>query len=276
MSSSLDRSFQVQDAAIIIKEFLATYVKNAGCTGVVIGLSGGIDSAVTAVLSKKALGKKQTHCLFLPDKTTPPKDHDHCKLLVKTFDFFCTTVDISTLVDQCSEFVPSNLNKYGLANLKARIRMMILFSYANMNNLLVCGTSNKSELLVGYFTKYGDGGVDIQPLGDLYKTQVWELARYLKIPAPLINKPPTAGLWYHQTDEGELGLKYTTLDQILIGLEQKRALKDIATQANVAFAEVKRIKQMRIKSQHKRRSPLIPKIGLRTPGLDWRSPVQEG
>jgi len=276
MNLNRGRYSPVEEAAIIIKEFLATYVGNAGCKGVVIGLSGGVDSAVVAALSQQALGKKQTHCLFLPEQTTPQNDHIHCKRLVTHFDIPCTTVDISTLVRQCSEYIPLRLDKYALANLKARIRMMILFSHANMNNLLVCGTSNKSELLVGYFTKYGDGGVDIQPLGDLYKTQVWELARHLKIPEPIINKPPTAGLWHNQTDEGELELKYETLDKILVGLEHKRPLNDIAVQARVALAEVKRIKQMRVQSQHKRRSPLIPKIGLRTPGLDWRSPVQEG
>ncbi len=276
MNPSHNRSFQVEEATIIIKEFLATYVKNAGCKGVVIGLSGGVDSAAIAVLSQQVMGKKQTRCLFLPEKTTPQRDHNHCTLLVKQFDLFCKTIDISTLVHQCSKHIPLEMNKYALANLKARIRMMILFSYANMNNLLVCGTSNKSELLVGYFTKYGDGGVDIQPLGDLYKTQVWELARYLKIPKPIINKPPTAGLWHNQTDEGELGLSYETLDMILMGLEQKQPLEEIGRHSNVPLVEVKRIKQMRVKSQHKRRSPLIPKIGLRTPGLDWRSPIQGG
>lgn len=276
MKSALNRSFQVEEATVIIKEFLVTYVKNAGCTGIVLGLSGGVDSAVAAVLCKQAVGKKQTHCLFLPDTTTPQKDYDHCKLLIRTFDFVCNTIDISTLVDQYSERTLQKLDKHSLANLKARIRMMILFSYANMNNFLVCGTSNKSELLVGYFTKYGDGGVDIQPLGDLYKTQVWELALHLKIPKPIINKPPTAGLWHHQTDEGELGMSYEKLDKILMGLEQKQLLEDIAKYSDVSLAEVERIKQMRTKSQHKRRSPLVPKIGLRTPGLDWRSPIQEG
>jgi NAD+ synthase len=163
-----------------------------------------------------------------------------------------------------------------LANIKPRVRMILLYEYANETDSLVCGTSNKSEILVGYFTKYGDGGVDFQPLGDLYKTQIYQLAKYLKIPAPIIKKPPTAGLWIGQTDEKELHMSYQTLDQILYGLELKIDVGEIQKITHVSKEQVDRIRKMRIKSQHKRRTPLIPKIGVRTPGLDWRSPVQEG
>ena len=114
------------------------------------------------------------------------------------------------------------------------------------------------------------------PLGDLYKTQVWELARFFKIPKEIITKPPTAGLWKDQSDEKELRLSYNKLDKILAGLERKIDIADIASIASVKKSDVIRIRNMRIKSQHKRRSPLIPKIGLRTPGLDWRVPIQEG
>ena len=154
--------------------------------------------------------------------------------------------------------------------------MLMLFEYANMTKSLVCGTSNKSEMLIGYFTKYGDGGVDIQPIGDLYKTQVYMVAKYLNIPEEIISKPPTAGLWKGQTDEGEIGIEYKTLDKILCGLEQKLENEEIADILGIKKSDVERIRSMRIKSQHKRRSPLIPKIGVRTPGLDWRSPVLNG
>jgi NAD+ synthase len=165
-------------------------------------------------------------------------------------------------------------DKYALANMKARIRMVLLFEYANMTSGLVCGTSNKSEILVGYFTKYGDGGVDIMPIGDVYKTQVRELAKYLKIPNEIISKPPTAGLWHGQTDEEELKLSYSKLDKILVGLEKKIDIKETAKLADVEEPAVKRIRKMRVNSQHKRRNALIPKLGLRTSGLDWRSPIQ--
>lgn len=273
---TIDLSINVREAVTIIKDFITTYVSNSGCNNVVIGLSGGIDSAVTAALCRDALGKQQTKCVFLPDESTPSLDVKHYNLLVKKFDLLCEKRDIASLIHQITEQCLVKPDKMALANVKARARMMLLFEYANKANSLVCGTSNKSELLIGYFTKYGDGGVDIQPLGDLYKTQVLELAKYLNIPGKIIEKPPTAGLWKGQTDEQELHLSYKDLDQILAGLEQKMDAEDIVTSVGVNISDVTRIKTMRVNSQHKRRSPLIPKIGMRTPGLDWRSPVQEG
>lgn len=269
-------SINPEEISIIIKDFIKTYVENSGCKGVVIGLSGGIDSSVTAVLCIQTLDKKNVKCLFLPDDTTPKLDYKHQELFVNKFGISCEIKDISKIVKQISNDCVIKPNKYALANIKARSRMVLLFEYANMTDSLVCGTSNKSEILVGYFTKYGDGGVDIMPLGDLYKTQVWQLAEYLKIPKEIISKPPTAGLWHDQFDEHELEMSYDKLDKILFGLERKMSHKDIANNASIDVSNVIRIKDMRIKSQHKRRSALIPKIGLRTSGYDWRSPVQEG
>ena len=269
-------SIDPKEVTIVIKDFIKTYVENSGCNGVVMGLSGGVDSAVTALLCKDVLGKRNTNCVFLPDEITPKTDHKHYELLVKKFDLLCEKKDITSIVKQITSSCVVKPNKYALANIKARARMILLFEYANMTNSLVCGTSNKSEILVGYFTKYGDGGVDIMPIGDLYKTQVWELAKFLKIPKEIISKPPAAGLWHGQIDEHELKLSYNNLDKILYGLERKMDIKDIAEIAGVKKSDVERIKKMRVKSQHKRRAAMIPKIGLRTSGLDWRSPVQEG
>jgi NAD+ synthase len=272
----IDLSIDPKEVSTIIKEFIKTYVQNSGSEGVVIGMSGGVDSAVTAILCRAALGKKKSICLFLPDETTPKEDFKHFKILVDRFDIDYNKIDINNLVKQFNNNCLIKPDKYALANVKARVRMIFLFEYANMKHRLVCGTSNKSELLVGYFTKYGDGGVDIQPMGDLYKTQVWELAKYLKIPKEIVSKSPTAGLWHGQMDEHELKMSYKVLDRILAGLEQKIGIAEIAGIVGVKKSDVERIKKMRVKSQHKRRSPLIPKLGLRTPGLDWRSPVQEG
>lgn len=271
----IDLSINPEDVSSIVKEFIKTYVENSGCSRVVLGLSGGIDSAVCAVLCKNALGGRNVQCVFLPDSTTPPLDRKHVDLFVKTFHVRCKEIDISPYVALFSDSLKPT-KKMTRANIKPRVRMTLLYEYANETRSLVCGTSNKSEILVGYFTKYGDGGVDFQPLGDLYKTQIYQLAAYLKIPAQIIRKPPTAGLWLGQTDEKELRMTYTTLDLILYGLELKMHPDDLQKVACVSKAQIERIRAMRRTSQHKRRSPLIPKIGIRTPGLDWRSPVQEG
>lgn len=269
-------SLDYEEVSIVIKDFIKTYVKNSGLNGVVLGLSGGLDSAVTALLCQQALGKKNTLCIFLPDETTPEIDKKHQKLLVKKYGFQCVTKNINDLVHQIEDNCTIKPNALASGNIKSRLRMILLFSHANMNHSLVCGTSNKSEILLGYFTKYGDGGVDLMPIGDLYKTQVYKLAEYLGIPDPIIKKPPSAGLIKGQTDEEELKLCYEDLDSILMGLEAKKDLKSISKEIGVPLSDVKRICNMRAESEHKRRSALISKIGMRTPGFDWRSPVQEG
>ncbi len=272
----IDISIDPQETTTIIKDFIKTYITNSGVKGVVIGLSGGVDSAVTAVLCNDILGNSKVKCLFLPDGSTPNIDYNHFELLTKKFKLNSKIKDISDIVTNFSKNCLLKPDKYALANIKARLRMIFLFEEANITKSLVCGTSNKSEILIGYFTKYGDGGVDIMPIGDLYKTQVWDLARYLKIPKEIISKPPTAGLWTGQCDEDELKISYKKLDLILAGLERKIDLSEISKIAEVKINDVKRIKQLRICSEHKRRSPLIPKLGLRTPGYDWRSPIVEG
>jgi NAD+ synthase len=264
------------DEMMIIRDFISTYFKNSGCKGIVLGLSGGVDSAVTALLCQEAIGKEKVFCLFLPDETTPETDYIHHQILVKEFDLQSKIIDINNLVKDVGNTCALPPTPFAQANIKARLRMILLFEYANMTNSLVCGTSNKSEILIGYFTKYGDGAVDIMPIGDLYKTQVWKIAKHLNIPKEIIEKPPTAGLLKNQTDEQEIKMNYQNLDKILIGLEEKWEIDHIAKKTGIPQKDIQRIKKMRIASQHKRRAPLIPKIGLRTPGLDWRSPILEG
>ncbi|MEM2715772.1 MAG: NAD(+) synthase, partial [Candidatus Thermoplasmatota archaeon] len=165
------------------------------------------------------------------------------------------------------------MDEITLGNIKARLRMIFLYQFANSKNALVCGTSNKTELMIGYFTKYGDGASDILPIGDLYKTQVYQLARYVGIPEEILKKPPTAGLWKGQTDEKELGISYEKLDKILYGLERQKSFEEISKIAEVSIEEVKRIYGMVKKTEHKRKFPVIPKISFRTIGIDWRVPL---
>ena len=249
----IDLSIDPKEVSVIIKDFIKTYVKNSGCKSVVIGLSGGVDSAVVALLCKDVLGKKYTKCVFLPDDTTPKLDFKHQELLVKKFDLLCEKKDIAPIVQQISRHCIVKPDRYALANIKARARMILLFEYANITKSLVCGTSNKSEILLGYFTKYGDGAEDIIPLGDLLKSQVKELARSLNIPQRIINKTPSAGLWSGQTDEGELGISYYQLDDILSRLESKQRQIQSAGLVNKVKSRIRA-------SEHKRQLPQICEI----------------
>src|SRR3989441_670890 len=155
-------------------------------------------------------------------------------------------------------------------NLRARARMIILYFIANTEGRIVMGTGNKSELLTGYFTLFGDGASDFLPIGDLYKTQVREMARYLALPPEIVEKVPTAGLWPGQTDEEELGISYDELDRILLGIELQLEPEAIAQKAGVPLDHVAYVQKLVGSSVHKRKMPLVPKVGARTIGLDWR------
>ncbi|MEM4258435.1 MAG: NAD+ synthase [Candidatus Thermoplasmatota archaeon] len=274
---SIDFSLMInpEEVSTILQEFIKTYVHTSGYDDVVLGLSGGIDSSVVAVLCTKALGRNHVHGVFMPDETTPPQDRKDLELLIQTVGISCTEINITPILQSIMKVYPQKINQLTLANIKTRIRMVLLFTFANEKRSLVCGTSNKSEFLIGYFTKYGDGGVDLQPLGDLYKTQVFHLAQYLNIPEQFLSKPPSAGLWAGQTDEKEIGLSYQILDKILYGLELKIDDAIIQKEAGVQQKDIDYVKNRWKTSQHKRRMPLIPKIGIRTPGFDWRSSIQK-
>ena len=202
-----------------ISGWIKEQIEGAGARGAVIGLSGGVDSSVVAVLCKRVtdvLG------LIMPIHSDP-LDEEYASLLASKFDIQVRRVDLSPVYDALLRVLPDPTG-LPVANLKPRLRMATLYFFANKENRLVVGTGNKSEIMMGYFTKYGDGGVDILPLGGLLKRQVRELARELGIPARIIAKPPSAGLWAGQTDEGELGITYDQLDQVLTALESGEAL----------------------------------------------------
>lgn len=257
-------------AATTIEKFLRAHVQEAPADGVVLGLSGGIDSALCARLCADALDPGKVLAVALPDTAFPPALLAEGEAYARALGIEHRTVPIAPVEAAVHEVLPEVVDRTTLGNVKARARMLLLYSIARERHRLVVGTGNKSELLLGYFTKYGDGGADLLPIGDLYKTQVRELSAALGLPNAVLERPPTAGLWQGQTDEGELGLPYAVLDQILHGIEQLVPAGEIASALGQPVEVVRGVERRVLAHRHKRRTPPIPKLGLRTVGLDWR------
>jgi len=262
-----------EEWAAILLRFLRDHVRRAGAKGVVIGLSGGVDSATVAALAVHALGKKQVLGVMLPAADSDPQDLADARLLCEHLGIDHLERTIAPIVEGLERALGSTPDPYVHGNAKARARMLFLYAEAQGRDRLVCGTGNKSELLVGYFTKYGDGGTDLLPIGDLYKSQVFELARHLGLPARIVDKPPSAGLHPGQTDEEDLGMSYARLDQILKGIELNRSPEAVARRSGMPLEAVLTVARMVHRSEHKRRPPLVPKLGARTIGIDWRRSV---
>ncbi len=231
-----------------IVKWMQEQVHGAGAAGFVVGLSGGVDSACVAALSQRA-AESAVVAVIMPCHSNPI-DAEHAHLVAETFDVETITVDLTPVYDNLVSALPAVDSRMALANLKPRLRMTALYYVANARNYLVAGTGNKSELMVGYFTKYGDGGVDIEPLGGLYKREVYSLARQLGVPQPVLDRPPTAGLWVGQTDEAEMGLTYDTLERALISLT-------IGGDHGVAPADLDKVRRMMDDSAHKRALPPV-------------------
>lgn len=253
--------------------FIRRHVEAAGAKGVVVGVSGGLDSAVIAALCVRALGKSKVHAVLLPAGDSNPLDEKHGRLLCTHLGLKPALRSIQPIVDGVRSTLGGSPSPRALGNSKSRARMLTLYAFGQDKGLLVCGTGNKSELLTGYFTKWGDGGCDLLPIGDLYKTQVRQLARHLGLPPVFIRKPPTAGLQRGQTDEADLGVTYDELDAVLRGLELNHDLSTIRRKTGLSKAKVERVNALVRGSEHKRHLPLVPKIGARTVGIDWRRPV---
>ncbi len=237
-----------------ISQWMREQVKEAGAEGIVVGLSGGVDSAVVAGLARCAVGENVLGALMPCHSQAVDAEYAH--LVAETFDIKTMTLNLGPVYDTFIATLPQGFD-LAQANLKPRLRMATLYYIANTRNCLVAGTGNKTELMVGYFTKYGDGGVDMLPLGDLYKWQVWELAREIGVPQPVIDQPPTAGLWPGQTDEGEMGITYAALDTILAALAEGKA-------PVAGPADVEKVRRMIAASAHKRALPPICRIERRS------------
>jgi NAD+ synthase len=258
-----------------IRRFIREYVENAGADGIVLGLSGGIDSGTIAALSSLSIGGTRVTGLMLPEKETyASKDIDDAKFVAEKFGLKTQVCDITPVLEGFYKTIPifDQDDKLCKGNIKARTRMIYLYYYANKLNKIVCGSSDKSETMMGYFTKWGDVAADISPIMDLYKTQVRKLAEHIGIPHALAAKPSTPALWPNQLAETELGIKYETLDLILYGLERFMTTEEIAQQLNVKKALVEKVKSRWLSVEHKRRLPLVPKLEYRTVGTDFRLP----
>ncbi len=242
----------------IIVEFIRDYVSETGLAGVVLGLSGGIDSSVVATLACEALGPKKVLGLMLPGDAE--KDKENVKDARDLAESLGMIHDLFELKGAVAAFDPLHLEKVALGNLAARLRMATWYARANQESRLVLGAGNKSEILTGYFTKYGDAGVDILPLGDLYKVNVWGLAEHIGVPQHIIKKTPSAGLWADQTDEGEMGVTYKELDGILfLRFDKGVSVEEIVSRGYLQET-VDRVMTLVARSQHKRDS--IPRAKL--------------
>jgi len=230
-----------------ISTWIKLKVEQARAEGIVVGLSGGIDSAVVAAMSKNALGDNVLG-IIMPCHSSR-EDEDYANLLAKSLNIKTQKVVLDLVYDSLVAILRPG-SKMALANIKPRLRMITLYSFANDLNYLVAGTGNRSEIMVGYFTKHGDGGADILPIGDLLKTEVRELAGELSIPKEILDRIPTAGLWQGQTDEGELGMTYEDLDKVLLTLESKET-------SGLPQEPVTKVKGLVASSKHKRMLPAI-------------------
>ena len=240
-------------------EFLRENFKKAGFSKAVLGLSAGIDSALVAYLLRDALGKENVLAIMMPYKSSNPDSLNHAKLVVEDLKINAKSIEITDMIDAYfkNEKEATSLR---MGNKMARERMSILFDYSSKENALVVGTSNKTEIYLGYSTQFGDAACALNPIGDLYKTNIWDLSRYLKIPNELIEKKPSADLWEGQTDEQEMGLTYKEADQVLYRmLEENKTVKEILAEGFSKDLVDNILKRMN-RSEYKRRMPLIAKI----------------
>lgn len=247
--------------------FVATAVEEADADGVVVGLSGGIDSTVSAHLAVRAVGSENVQAYSFPAAANRYENMRDAEEVADKLDVGFRSVEIQRLVDRFADTAEVTTGRtldedertLLEGNAAARLRMALLYSQASLNDSLVLGTGNRSELLLGYFTKYGDGAADVLPIGDLYKTEVRGLARHLGVPDKIVGKPPTAGLWEGQDDESELGLPYEDIDRVLnLYIDRQLPVEDVAVEAGVDVEDVGDVVRMVEDNEHKRTPPPSP------------------
>jgi NAD+ synthase len=248
--------------------FVRAEIQRTGLQRAVVGVSGGIDSALSCFLAVEALGAENVLAVRMPYKSSSPESLEHAALVIEATGAQSLTVDITPMVEPLFEQFPK-LSARRKGNVMARERMIVLYDQSAEFGGLVVGTGNKTEIMLGYTTLYGDSACAINPLGDLYKTQIRQLARAMGIPEAIVAKPPTADLWVGQTDEGELGFTYAEADQLLYLLVDERYSPEECVQAGFKKALVERVVETVRKNQFKRVLPPIAKLSHRTVGYDF-------
>lgn len=266
-----DLSIDVEATTRILEGFLKTEVERTGLHRVVVGLSGGIDSALAAYLAVRALGPSGVVGVLMPYRTSDPSSLRDAESIVGALKIVAERFEISEIVDVFAAKAGA-VGPRRLGNVMARVRMLVLYDRSVEHDALVLGTSNKTELLLGYGTIHGDLASALNPLGDLYKTQVRELARALGVPKPILTKSPSADLWPDQTDEKDLGVTYDEVDRILSLLVDARVSPGTTVAKGFSRKTVLRVQRSIIRSQFKRRMPLIAKVSTRSIGWDFRYP----
>lgn len=264
----IDLSIDTKSVEKTLVEFIRGEVARAGFARAVVNLSGGLDSAVSCTLAVKALGAENVLAILLPYKTSSQDSIDHAHLLLEQLGAKSLTIPITEMVDAIIAREPE-MSPVRQGNIMARTRMIIAYDQSAAFKGLVVGTGNKTEILLGYTTLYGDSACAFNPLGDLYKTRVRQLARALSVPEPIIAKPPTAGLWVGQTDEGELGFTYAEVDKLLFLLVDQHLRPDECVAFGFDESFVRKVLERVKKNQFKRVMPPIAKISDRA--VDYSS-----